>query len=574
MEPEADAARNVAAIDGPRPRQVLARPSRLVEKSRPGPTLEPAWLGRGVWFFVALGLIFRTIRYAQNLPLWSDECFLAVNFIQRGFLELLQPLENGQIAPLLFLWIERAAVLAMGFSEWSLRLVPLACGLASVLLFERLATSILNGLPLLLAVGVFAVSVHPIRHAAEAKPYAPDLFVALVLLGPAVGWLSDAARSRPGSRRFWTLAVLTPFCLAFSNPAVFVLGGIVVTLAGPVWRSGRRSDRLALASCAALMIGASAGLYGWIARTQSAGALSGLQRYWASGFPPIETPWRLPGWLLAACTGSMFAYPGGGARGLSAITFVAFVAGAIVLTRQGKGRTAACLIAPFGLTLAASVVHRYPFGTEARLMQFVAPAVCLLSGAGAGAAIERIRSVERRRRVLGAVLVGLIACGVVPQVVSSTIPYRMRRDQEAREFARRFWPEQNEGAELACAHLDFAVGPPGGWRGKKSWYLCNQAIYSPQRRNFGGPRLDHVSADHPLRCVVFDEDPNGVAVQTWLERMRRDCDLRSLTIKESFVTLGDTPRKATERWRIYEFVPRTKRKNEEPDPMKRSHNER
>ena len=45
--------------------------------------------------FVALGCVFRIIRYAQNLPLWSDECFLSVNFIDRGYRELLEPLDNG-----------------------------------------------------------------------------------------------------------------------------------------------------------------------------------------------------------------------------------------------------------------------------------------------------------------------------------------------------------------------------------------------------------------------------------------------------------------------------------------------
>ncbi|APW60193.1 hypothetical protein BSF38_01659 [Paludisphaera borealis] len=574
MEPERDPAKPAATIDGRIMRPVPARLRRfLVEnqvESRPHAATEPLWLNRGVWLFVALGLILRTIRYAQNLPLWSDECFLAVNFLQRGFRELLEPLDNGQIAPLLFLWAERAAVVALGFSEWSLRLGPIACGLASMLLFERLARATLRRLPLLLAVGVFAVSVHPIRHAAEAKPYASDLLTALLLLGPAVAWLNDPSRSR----RLWLLAALTPFCLALSNPAVFVLGAIIAVLAMPVWKSGRWSDRLALASCLASFVGLSVVLHLGFGRTQSAGAIAGLQNYWSSGFPPLGTPWKLPGWLLAACTGSMFAYPGGGAHGLSTVTFLAFVAGAAVLTRQGKGRLVVCLIAPFGLTLLASVFHRYPFGTEARLMQFAAPAVCLLSGAGAGAAIEWIRSAGRRRRVLGAVLTGLVACGIAPQVVSSMIPYRMLHDQEAREFARRFWAEQGRDAELACAHLDFGLDSPG-WQGRQAWYLCNQAIYSPQRRAHGGPRLDRVSTDHPLRCVVFEQDPDGAPVRAWLARMRTEYDLRSQSMREPLVTLGDPARQAPERWRIYEFIPRSKPTGEENHvPMETSNNER
>jgi hypothetical protein len=84
--------------------------------------------------FLVLGCVFRVIRYAQNLPLWSDECFLSVNFIDRGYRDLLEPLDNGQIAPPLFLWAQRFIIDLGGFSEWSLHFFPLVCGLASVFL--------------------------------------------------------------------------------------------------------------------------------------------------------------------------------------------------------------------------------------------------------------------------------------------------------------------------------------------------------------------------------------------------------------------------------------------------------
>ena len=103
----------------------------------PEPGLAPAYpdprrLAIGIVFFLVLGFLLRIVRYAQNLPLWSDECFLAVNFIHRGYAELLQPLDNGQIAPVLFLWAERLVIDLVGFSESGLRLFALLCGLASV----------------------------------------------------------------------------------------------------------------------------------------------------------------------------------------------------------------------------------------------------------------------------------------------------------------------------------------------------------------------------------------------------------------------------------------------------------
>lgn len=514
--------------------------------------------------FVILGLALRAARFAQNLPLWSDECFLAVNFIQRGFLDLLGPLDNGQICPPLFLWIERAAVGVWGFSEFSLRLFPFACGLASVIVFERFARMTLRGVPLLLAVGIFAVSVHPIRHAAEAKPYASDLLVSLMLATAATAWLHERDRSR----WLWILLALLPSSLALSNPAAFVAGGLVIGLAIPVWKSERWADRLALACCAAMLVGLFLTLHVGFGGLQSAGAMEGLQRYWSDNFPPLDDPLRLPGWLLSACAGSMMAYPGGGDRGASAATLLAVIAGAATLIRRGRGALVLCLLAPLGLNLFASMFQRYPFGGEARLAQYAAPAICLLSGAGAAAVWGLVRSDRRRTRALAGMLASLVVCGVVPQIVSWKVPYRMAHDQESREFARRFWPEQAQGAEVACAHLDFHIGEPGGWRGRRAWYLCNQAIYSPQRRWFGGPRLDRVSADRPLRCVVFDEDPNGPNVSAWLARMRSDYRLQSTKTIEAPATYGPDNTRLVETWRVHEFIPADERaENKEGDSL-------
>ena len=195
-------------------------PSRALAPAYP----DPRRLAVGIVFFLALGCLLRIVRYAQNLPLWSDECFLAVNFIRRGYADLLQPLDNGQIAPLLFLWAQRLVIDLVGFSECGLRLFALLCGLASVFLFWRFAGDVLGSrsLPTLLAVGIFAVSVHPIRHAAEAKPYASDLLMALALLVPAARWL----RGREASGWLWVLTAVAPLALLLSNPAVFVAGGV------------------------------------------------------------------------------------------------------------------------------------------------------------------------------------------------------------------------------------------------------------------------------------------------------------------------------------------------------------
>ncbi|MBS0263002.1 MAG: hypothetical protein JSS02_13740, partial [Planctomycetes bacterium] len=97
------------------------------------------------WAFVWLGVALRVVSYLLCKPLWVDECLLAEHFITWSYWQLTDPLVNGQVAPIGFLWIELTAVKWLGYSEWSLRLFPLLCGVGSLFLFRRLAARLLSG---------------------------------------------------------------------------------------------------------------------------------------------------------------------------------------------------------------------------------------------------------------------------------------------------------------------------------------------------------------------------------------------------------------------------------------------
>ena len=74
--------------------------------------------------FMVLGVLLRIARYAMDYPLWWDEAFVAVNFIRRDYLDLLRPLDYGQVCPILFLWAELTMVKLLGFSEVVASAVP------------------------------------------------------------------------------------------------------------------------------------------------------------------------------------------------------------------------------------------------------------------------------------------------------------------------------------------------------------------------------------------------------------------------------------------------------------------
>jgi len=179
-----------------------------------------------LWALVAVGLVARSVRYVVRFPLWGDEVALAANLLDRGWFELLQPLDHDQVAPIGFLWAELASVRLVGFSEYALRLPALLCGLASVLMFVRFASRMVQGASLLLGVGIFAVSYPCIRYAAEAKQYGCELFFSLLLLLLLAEWL---ATGKP--KWLWLLAVAMPISLLFSFPGVFVAAGVSLSVA-------------------------------------------------------------------------------------------------------------------------------------------------------------------------------------------------------------------------------------------------------------------------------------------------------------------------------------------------------
>ncbi len=478
-------------------------------------------LGTATWCFLLFGVVIRLVRFFLVHPLWSDESFVAVNLLGRGYLDLLDPLDYQQVCPVFFLWVELTAVKVLGFSEWSLRLWPMACGITSLFVFKHLAGRLMKGLPLLMAVAIVAVAVNPIRHAGEVKPYSGDFLASTVLIALVVEWWRRPERST----WLWVLAGATPLAIGFSLPSAFVIGGISLAISTSVGRESRPRVMAAyLAFNLAIVLGCLASLkfYGG-SRTSATGDY--MLHYWSNHFPPWDDPVQLPLWLLRAFTGQVFAYPVGGANGASLLTVACVAVGVRDLIRRGKGVIVAAMLAPLALALCASSFRYYPFGETERLMQFEGPMVCLLAGYGLAWTIGlAFRPRTYRRWVVGfLILFASIGAGTI--VADIARPAKTIEDLRARAFARSFWVDQARNAELACVQadlgLDFEGGPPH--HGRSADYACLRSIYSPRHR-LGKP-LDwaSVSAEHPLKCVIYGGVPvDSELFSHWMGRMARD----------------------------------------------------
>lgn len=504
------------------------------------------WVNR----FLILGLTLRIVRFALNYPLWGDEAFLASNLIDRDFLGLMRPLNYTQVCPILFLWIEKAASLAFGFSEQSLRLFPTFASIGSLFLFRHVAGRIMRGPALILAVAIVAVGYVPVRHGGEIKPYSSDFLVSLTLLALAVEWLR-----RPDCTGFlWFLAVVGPVAVALSNPAIFVAAAVGLVLLAVAMAERRAGAIRPLAVFGVATLSTFLLLLHMVNGSQSASVMEVMSAYWVGAFPPKGFV-PLAQWLTSVHTSHAFAYPAGGQGGASTLTTGCMFAALVAVWRRGSRPFLALCLVPFALGLLAATMHRYPYGGSARTMQYVAPMICLLAGLGSAALLERVpRSLATRLSLLLLVGVGVGMLGW-----DATHPYKSEYDVACRDFARKLWSDSAHGGEIACARTDFHVPlDPLGWRNDRSaLYLCYQAIYSPRIRKHAPVDLDQIEPNHPLRCVVFQEHPaDAPGVNAWLDSMRKQFTLKART--EQYANRGVVNRAGIfeDRYVIYEFLPR------------------
>jgi hypothetical protein len=375
---------------------------------------------------ITLGVVCRLVRYLLAPPLWCDEVFVSLNFVQGDYRHLTGALEFGQIAPVLFLWAEMAAYQLLGSSEWALRLVPLLAGFAALPLFWHLARTTLPPLSATLATGTLAVARWPMAMCNLVKPYSLDLLLSLILITVAVHWLRQ-----PTKLRFLVLLVLVgPFALFASYPVVFVAGTISLLLLREIWRGDWRARVLYLA----FNVGVAAAFLGayQIGQAQlgpdSSDARAYYQECWKDGFLPTSSPLAAGRWLLAAHTGELMSYPAGDRNGASALTLLLCVAGAWWCARNQRQLLLVCVL-PFGLSLIASALRKYPYGAEPRLEQHLAPFICLLAGAGGAAVIEFFARTGGGRLHAAFVACGMLAaCGVAVSFMGTSKPSYWERE--------------------------------------------------------------------------------------------------------------------------------------------------
>jgi 4-amino-4-deoxy-L-arabinose transferase-like glycosyltransferase len=411
------------------------------------------------WAALGVGILARSVRYLPNWPLWGDEAALAYSFPNRDFLALLGPLEYCQVASVGYLWAVKAAISLGGFHALAMRSVAIFCSVAALLILYRVVRQMNAGTAGLLAVAVLAVSHYPIRHAAEIKPYATDLFVTTLLIAGAVGTF----RGRWSAA--WALLLGMPFALLSSLPAVFVAGGIAAAALPSVMERRSAAWWSWLVAYGCVVAVSFVGMYKLILQPQLAAHGVNMSDHWASAFIDVSSPLAFGLWVLQTLTGVVFAYPIGGENGASIVSAVFFWIGLVTLWQRQQRSFVVLVLATVALALVAAALQKYPFGQHARIVQYFAPLACVPIGFGLARLIEVFNvNEERRERATRLVFLTLLLIGLGNVTKDLISPYYSRESREIETMARWVWTSYASEKTLvntnAAWHAEFAADIP------------------------------------------------------------------------------------------------------------------
>jgi len=534
---------------------LLARPTR------PEP-IGPRSQARIIWVLIGVGILVRTVRYLLRFPLWDDECALAVHLLDRGYLELLGPLQHGQVCPGGFLWAQAALVRWLGFSEYVLRLPAFACSIASLLLFRHLAGRLLRGFALVMAAGIFAVAYPLVRYAGEAKPYGCDMFFSLLLLCLVVEWWHRGL----APRWLWLLAAVVPVAVFSSYPVIFVGGGVSLAAACLLWTAGDRRGWWAWAAMTLSLLGAVAAVFVLTISPQSASDLGWMQLQWAETFPPLNEPLGLLLWLVDAHTGQMLAYPVGGMNWGSTFTLLCLLVAVSVLCRRRRWSLLVICLAPLALNFVAAALQRYPYGGMVRFQLYLAPVFCLLAGFGL-AVLSAWCPTRRLDRAVPSALAALALLAVGGATIARDLaqPAKDQFEAQWRDVSKQLWCELAREGEVICLATDLkrSFSPAVFEHRWGQIFRCNQYIYSRRHAQGKPPAWDRLASDWPLHCVELKSSvlpDDKAARQRWLAEM----ESRYVLVARRQYPLGACAEEAPLLAEVYTFVPRLSCAAEQP----------
>lgn len=352
---------------------------------------------------ICFGIFVRLSQYFSNRALWGDEASLALNIVNRSYLELLQPLDRNQAAPPGFLWIEKLFTQILGNNEYALRLLPLIAGIVSLIAFYKLGKWAVSALALPIALILFACLKYTLYYATEVKQYSSDVMISLLICLLLIPLREQILNIR----RVLLIGICGGVAIWFSHPIIFVLAGIEA--ANQILTPAQQRKSILINRLPAYFIWLISFGFMYFLTIARVMQNNNLQNAWGDEYP--KTIFDLL-WLLDSF-GRFFYRPLGFSAIFDGIAILAFVIGCVFLIKK-KPDKFLILMSPVLATLAASYLHKYPF--RGRLILFLAPFFILVIAEGIAFLLTSFKHSKYQKYfvITGVILASLL---IVPSLV-------------------------------------------------------------------------------------------------------------------------------------------------------------
>ncbi len=170
---------------------------------------------------IVSGILLATINYIYNRSLWVDESMLALNIVNKSYADLLKPLDNIQVAPIGFLYLEKTLVLLFGGYDWVLRIVPFVSYLFCIPLLYILAKKLdFDNTTSLFATALFSINITLLSYSSEVKQYSSDILISLLLVLTSLDFIQSEIQSK---KRIILYSLIGSILVWFSNVSVIIL---------------------------------------------------------------------------------------------------------------------------------------------------------------------------------------------------------------------------------------------------------------------------------------------------------------------------------------------------------------
>jgi len=406
---------------------------------------------------IAGGLLLRVHQLGRSLSI--AEAWVANSATANSLHDVFYYANWLQTTPPLFLCLIRLTVKLFGFSDLSLRAVPVACGVLALILFARLAQKMLTAPFAVLATALVALSPIAIVYSKEVKQYSSDVMATCLALLMLWGYLDN-----PDRRRY--LWLLTSFSLmllwSYDTAACLPLAlGVIFFCRDSV--DGQVPARLRLIRCIAFagVTGAITLLTDLIFIKPNRSPL--LTNFWESGFPPHGVSNAVRFYLEnVAAMGVSFYVPAQSQLKdalrvmvlalpliiqLALLMLIGLVVTGLVkvLRRSRNYRWAAVFcVVPLLTLLVLNGAHLYPISSR-RLTLFLLPCVALATAAS----LEGLWEISvggllnQRARVAISAAVTLVCVVGVPALAFTHIEWDVDRSEDGgHEAAFRYLKAQ------------------------------------------------------------------------------------------------------------------------------------